>query len=183
MDYYLGELRVFSFGLIPRGWLACNGQLLAISQNQALFALLGTTYGGNGVSTFQLPNLQGTSMLGYGTGNGGTYVAGEASGTESVTLTTQQLPMHNHIVEVVDSLNTFNIGAGNNYLSQIGIQTATTPHTAFAAKGYNTTLGAPTILYPNTIAPNGGNAAHENRMPFLTLNVCIATAGIFPSRN
>lgn len=183
MDYYLGEIRTFGFGTIPKNWLSCSGQLLSISQNQGLFSLLGTTYGGNGIQTFALPNLQGAAPLGYGTGRGTTNVLGETAGTESVTLTTSQLPMHNHILEAVNSLGTSTIGTGVNYPAQVTIQTISTPHTSFAANGYINQIGSGTILHPNSIAPTGSNAAHENRMPFLTLNLCICIAGIFPSRN
>ncbi|WCT14069.1 phage tail protein [Mucilaginibacter jinjuensis] len=183
MDYYLGEIRTFGFGVIPKNWLSCSGQILSISQNQALFSLLGTTYGGNGVTTFALPNLQGTAPLGYGNGRGTSTVLGETAGTENVTLINSQLPMHNHILEAVNALGTSNIGAGVNYPAQIGIQTISTPHTAFASNGYINQIGPGTILHPNSIAPTGGNAPHENRMPFLTLNICISLSGVFPSRN
>jgi microcystin-dependent protein len=184
MDYFLGEIRAFGFGIIPKNWLACNGQTLSIQQNQALFSLLGTYYGGNGITTFNLPNLQGAAALGYGSGQGMINVLGQPGGTENVTLINTQMPMHNHFLEATNSLNSFNIGSASNYLAQIGIQTISTPHTTFAANGYINQVGAnPTTLHPNSIAPTGGTAAHENRMPFLTINLCISISGIFPSRN
>src|SRR5580700_6989581 len=100
---FLGEIRMFGFNFAPNGWALCNGQTLAISQYSALFALLGTTYGGNGTTTFQLPNLQGQVPIHQGNGGGGTYVIGEASGSPNVTLLNNNMPLHNHLVNAVTS--------------------------------------------------------------------------------
>src|SRR5580698_291068 len=102
-DPFLGEIRMFGFNFAPNGWLLCNGQTLAISQYSALFALLGTTYGGDGVRTFQVPNLQGQVPIHQGTGGGGTYVTGETAGSPTVTLLGNNMPAHNHLVNAVTS--------------------------------------------------------------------------------
>lgn len=178
MDQYLGEIRTFGFGQIPRGWLACNGQTLSIAQNQALFSLLGVSYGGNGVTTFNLPNLQGSVMLGYGNN----YAWGQTAGTESVTLNVTQLPQHNHNVRVVDALGTQALNNGDDYLARIGVFVSNPQSTNYSVNGYTATIGTPAVLAPASVVPAGGNLPHENRSPFLAMNVCIATAGVFPSR-
>ena len=171
MEPFLGELRIFAFNFAPKGWAFCNGQVLAISQNQALFALLGTTYGGNGVQTFALPNLQGRVTVGAGTAIGGTaYPIGATGGERSHTLSLAEMPAHAHTA--TGSLD---------------------PAASYVATGAYPANASPTPLYSPT-APNaamsqamivafGGGAAHPNQQPFLTLNTCIAIAGIFPSRN
>jgi microcystin-dependent protein len=183
MDAYIGEIRTFSFNRMPRGWQQCSGQLLPINQNQALFSLLGTTYGGNGVSTFALPNLQGAAMLGQGSAPGGSYPMGQAAGTEGVTLTVNQLPMHNHMATIINALGSQPLGGGDDYLAQISVFTGNQQSTLYAVNGYTNAIGTGAVLAPATIGVNGGNAAHENRMPFLTMSVCICVSGYFPSRN
>lgn len=183
MDAFVGEIRVFPFNFAPRGWAQCNGQLLPINQNQALFSLLGTSYGGNGQSNFGLPNLMGKVMLGTGVGNGMQLTIGNTGGTENVTLLTTNMPQHNHNVQVLNALGTANVGTGTNYLAQISLTTTTTPPTNYAGNGYNAQLAAPATLAANTIATNGGNAPHENRQPYSVLNVCICLQGYYPSRN
>lgn len=178
MDAYLGEIRTFGFGQIPRNWLACSGQIISIAQNQALFSLLGTTYGGNGVTTFNLPNLQGSVMLGYGN----SYAWGQVGGTESVTLNTTQLPPHNHNVRVVDALAVQVLNNGDDYLSRIGVFVTNPQSTNYSVNGYATTVGTPAVLAPATVTPAGGNLPHENRSSFLTVSICICTNGYFPSR-
>jgi microcystin-dependent protein len=185
MEPYMGEIRVFSFGFNPKQWALCNGQTLSIQQNSALFTLLGTSFGGNGTTTFQLPNLQGATMLGIGNGGGITYPLGTLGGVESVTLNTTQIPMHNHFVQVVDSLGVQQLNNSDDYLAQVGIYVSNQQSQEYASNAYTATspAPAPVTLFPNTIAPAGGNQPHENRMPFLTLSVCIALTGIYPSRN
>jgi microcystin-dependent protein len=175
----LGEIRVFAFGIIPRGWAACNGQLLPLAQNQALFSLLGTYYGGNGINTFALPNLQGTTMLGYGNA----YQIGQAAGTETHTLNINELPLHNHLVVAVDALGSQALNNSDDYLAQISVHTTTPSSPEYAVNGYTTAIGTAVALSPTTIGPTGGSSPHENRMPFLTMNICIALQGIFPQRN
>lgn len=158
---YLAEIRVFSFNFPPRGWALCNGQTLAINQNQALFALLGNTYGGNGQTTFQLPNLQGRVAM--HTGNG--HPLGQSAGEATHTLLQNEMPGHIHTVSA-------NSGLGN----------ATSPTgnfpSAATANPYST-LTPNVALGPST-SNAGGSQPHENMMPYQTVSFCIALAGIFP---
>lgn len=167
---YIGELRVFSFNFAPKGWAMCNGQTMSIQQNTALFALLGTFYGGNGVSTFQLPNLQGNVPTHLGVSPSGTqYTIGEVAGTPNVTVINSQMPQHTH------NLNANTAGTGMN------------PGGSFPAAQAGTTNYTPasdgSILTPTAVPLQGGNLPHNNMQPYLVLNICIALQGIFPSRN
>jgi microcystin-dependent protein len=165
---FIGELRLFPYNFAPRGWAFCNGQLIAISQNTALFSLLGTTYGGNGQTTFALPDLRGRVPVSAGQGPGlSSYSLGQTGGTETVTLLQTQMPAHNHQVAVSNGGATASRPAGN-YL---------------AAGGSYTTPSDGNTLAPTAVTPSGGNQPHENTQPYLTLNWCIALEGIFPSRN
>ncbi|WP_348789228.1 tail fiber protein [Leifsonia sp. NPDC080035] len=161
---FLGEIRVVAFAYAPRGWAFCAGQLLPISQNQALFALLGTTYGGDGVTTFQLPDLRGRVPV--HTGNG--HTLGEVGGEEAHTLTVAELPRHNHGMSVAASA-TVMTPSGAAVLAQPG-------KAAYAP-------AASTTLSPLTVAPTGGGLPHENMAPYLALTYVIALQGVFPSRN
>ncbi|MEA2301266.1 MAG: hypothetical protein QOE44_1801 [Solirubrobacteraceae bacterium] len=159
---FLSEIRVFSFNFAPKGWAMCNGQLLQINQNQALFSLLGTTYGGDGRTTFALPNLEAAAPM--HTGNG--HSLGQKAGEVSHTLLLAELPAHTHLVT----------GSGAN---------GSTPGPGVPA-AVNNVYGPPGSLgglLPASLSPAGGGQAHSNLMPFLTLNFCIALQGIFPSRN
>jgi microcystin-dependent protein len=160
---YLGEIRIFSFGFPPKGWTQCNGQLLPINQNQALFALLGTTYGGDGRTNFALPNLQGNVPIHVGNG----FVLGEVGGEATHTLIYSEMPAHTH--PVVGSSTPANLGVptGNLWAAGNG--------------AYNPS--ANTSMNPACVTFMGGNQAHENRSPYLTLNICIALSGVFPSQN
>jgi microcystin-dependent protein len=161
---FLGEIKPFSFNFAPKGWTLCNGQLLPINQNQALFSLLGTFYGGNGVNNFALPNLQGNCVIGMGNGN----VIGAVGGEVSHTLTTSELPAHNH--PALASASTGN---------------AASPISNYPAAATNNPYSAGTPSSPVTFASSlaGGGQPHENRQPFLVINFCIALQGIFPTRN
>ena len=169
---YLGEIRIFGFTFAPAGWALCNGQILSISQNTALFSLLGTTYGGNGQSTFALPNLQGRVPNHFGQGAGlSTYTQGQVGGVESVTLTVNQMPQHNHLVNATSDTAAA-AGPSPKYLGH-------SPSTPIY-------VNVPTVVVqmsPGMISITGGSQAHENRQPYLTLNFCISLQGIFPSRN
>jgi microcystin-dependent protein len=165
-DPYLGEVRIFSFGFAPRGWAMCNGQVLAINQNQALFSLLGTTYGGNGVLTFALPNLQGRYPMHVGNG----HVQGERAGEANHTLTMNEMPTHMHAVNASASAGDAAIPAATTVLASPLNQTYR-PADALAP------------LHGGTIANVGGSQPHTNEQPYLVLNFCIALVGIFPSRN
>jgi microcystin-dependent protein len=162
---FLSEIKLVSFNFPPKGWALCNGQFLPINQNQALFALLGTTYGGNGQTTFALPNLRGRVPIHMGNG----HTLGEAAGSTSVTVNVQQLPTHMHAVQVNSvaadsSANPINNFLGNANNMYAGVQNLTT-------------------MNAGTITSVGGSQPHNNMMPYLTLNFIIALQGIFPSRN
>jgi microcystin-dependent protein len=165
---FLSEIKIMSFGFAPKGWALCNGQLLPINQNQALFSLLGTTYGGDGRVNFGLPNLQGRVPMHMGSG----HTLGELGGEQAHTLSISEIPTHVHVANASSSL-------GN----------ATTPQTSgtgnILAKGNNLYTNPPsslTSLIPSTLATVGGSQAHLNMQPFLTLSFCIALSGIFPSQ-
>ena len=164
---FLSEIRIFSFDFAPKGWAMCNGQLLPINQNQALFALLGTTYGGNGQTTFALPNLRGRVPI--HTGNG--HTLGEAAGSSAVTVNIQQLPTHLHPLSATTIPATTNAPTNALMLAQ------STNSQLYAAAANLTAMA------PNAISNVGGSQAHTNMMPYLVLNFCIALQGIFPSRN
>lgn len=175
---FIGEIRIFGFNFAPVGWARCDGSFVSISQNTALFSILGTTYGGNGQTTFALPNLLGRVPVGAGSGPGLPAVAlGESLGTNSVTLTANQIPQHNH------TLNAGILSAPNP------AQNVATPSaTAFLGlSGPNNTYSdaatANTTMHPGALSTVGGGQAHENRQPFVATNICIAVFGIFPSRN
>jgi microcystin-dependent protein len=160
---------LFPFNFAPKGWVQCNGQLLPINQYQALFAVLGTYYGGDGIRTFGLPNLQGrTPVMVGGQAN---VQLGQSGGAEHHTLTTAEVPSHSHQVRATAS--------GSNEAVPNGNLLATT---AGAATIYNASGANPTQLNAGTISAVGG-AAHENRSPYLVMNWCIATVGVFPSQN
>ena len=161
---FLSEIKILSFNFAPKGWALCNGQLLPINQNQALFALLGTTYGGNGQTTFALPNLRGRVQIHMGNG----HTLGETGGSTSVTLNQSQMPQHLHFLTAQPS-------TGNQLAAASAVlaQASNVYHTADNLVAIN----------PESVSNVGGNQPHNNMMPFLVLNFCIALQGIFPSRN
>lgn len=167
---FLGELRLFPYNFAPRGWAFCQGQILSIAQNTALFSLLGTTYGGNGQTTFGLPDLRGRVPISQGQGPGlSSYSLGEVGGVENVTLIQQQMPQHNHLVSV------------NNQGSSTGRPSGGYP----GQTSGNTYAPSPdgSTFAPQAVTNTGNSQPHENRPPYLALNWCIALEGIFPSRN
>lgn len=167
---YIGEIRMFAGTFAPVGWLACQGQQLPISENEALFQLIGTTYGGDGEQTFNLPNLQGSVPLHMGRGPGisQNYIQGEALGTESVTLSTQQLPQHTH--PIVAST------AGGNSPNPEGNVLASPPALTMYI------LDTPSrSLPPSMVTPIGNSQPHENRMPITAMQWIISLYGVFPS--
>lgn len=177
MDPYLGMIAMFGFNFAPRGWMLCNGQLLAIQQNAALFSLLGTTYGGNGVSTFALPNLQSRVPIGMGTGPGlSSYVIGQMGGTENVTLLSTQMPQHSHVMTASGDGPTQATAMGASLASEVrgGVNPMPIVYANGATNPVN--MGSATSLA-------GGNQGHPNMQPYLAINYSIATQGIFPSRN
>ena len=162
---FLSEIRIFSFGFAPKGWALCNGQLLPINQNQALFSLLGTTFGGDGRVNFGLPNLQGMTPIHVGNG----HTLGEKGGEQAHTLSISEIPTHVHVANATSATSTTNVPGNTTVLAQ---STSSQLYTAAAA------LAA---MAPNTLANVGGSQAHLNMQPFLTLNFSIALQGIFPS--
>jgi microcystin-dependent protein len=162
---FLSEIRLFSFSFAPKGWALCNGQLLPINQNQALFALLGTTFGGNGQVNFALPDLRGRTPIHVGSG----HILGERGGEQAHTLSLSELPQHTHATQATNNPASGD-DAANAVLSQAGLNIYA-PFSSAVAMG----TGAITSI--------GGSQAHLNMQPFLTLNFCIALQGIFPSQN
>lgn len=174
---FLGEIRMFAGNFNPRGWAFCKGQLLPISQNDALYALIGTTYGGDGQETFGLPDLQGRLPINQGQGPGlSNYIIGQKGGTESVTLTIQQMPAHSHTLSATTTV-------GNQPAPTNTSFPATLLGTAelYAVPGANPLKQG--AMNNNSISAVGGNQPHENRMPALVINFIIALEGVFPSRN
>lgn len=168
---YLGEIRLFPYNFAPQGWAFCNGQIIPITQNTALFSLIGTFYGGNGSTNFALPDLRGRVAISSGQGPGlSSYVVGEATGFETVTLTAGQLASHAHAVEASAAKATAKSPAG-----------AVPGHTK--ADDYVAAPDGTTVMNAGMIAPAGGNQPHSNIQPLLVMNYCIAMQGIFPSRN
>ncbi len=161
---FLGEIKIVSFNFPPKGWAFCNGQLLPISQNQALFSLIGTTYGGDGQTTFALPDLRGRVPFHFGNG----HTQGERGGEEAHTLNVQELPTHAHAPNGSSAAANAASPAGNVWASTAGGGYAASPDTT---------------LNPASITNSGGSQAHQNMAPYLVLNFCIALQGIFPSRN
>jgi len=166
---YVGEIRMFGGNFAPAGWAMCQGQLMPISQNDTLFNLIGTTYGGDGQSTFGIPDLSGRAPvhMGQGPGISSSYQIGEAAGVESVTLTTNQIPSHNHAVLVSQDLGTQTSPAGQVYAqnTQVLLYTQDT-----ASKFFN----------PSMVQPVGGSQPHENMQPFLVITFILSLFGIFP---
>jgi microcystin-dependent protein len=161
---FLGEVKIMSFGYSPRGWALCNGQFLPINQNQALFSLLGTTYGGNGQTTFALPDLRTRVPIHIGAG----FVIGQQGGQVAHTVTMSEMPQHTHVLSATPNAGTTAVPTGNVY-----------------AKGLQNTYSAAANLVamsPGTVSNAGGSQPHENRPPYLALNFCIALQGIFPSQ-
>jgi microcystin-dependent protein len=170
---FLGEIRIFAGNFPPRNWAFCNGQILPISQNTALFSLLGTQYGGNGTSTFALPNLQGCAPMHAGQGPGLTQrVQGEVGGSATVTLTTSELPQHTH---------TYTAGSGSRGNVNT-TQNNVNSDAPFQTNIYGTSSDG-TLMSPTMLAPLVGNQPHENMQPYQVLNFIIALAGIYPARN
>lgn len=177
MDNFLGEIRLFAGNFPPQGWAFCNGALLAIAQNDALFALLGTTYGGDGQSTFALPDLRGRVPLHQGTLVGNNYVIGQQAGVESVTLTTSQIPAHSHAASASTALPPAT-GTGIS-LTGPGVYVPAAPA---KPKLYAPAGSSAVAMAPQAIQPAGGNQPHNNMAPFLAVSFIIALEGIFPSQ-
>jgi microcystin-dependent protein len=168
MEPFIGQIQLFGFGWAPQGWATCDGQLLSISSNTALFSLLGTTYGGDGTTTFALPDLRGRVPMHQGQGPGlSSYDLGEVLGVESVTLNSQQMPQHNHGMQG---------SASGDSKSPSGAVPG------FNSAGTSYAQADGTIMANNMCQPSGQGQAHENRQPGLVMSWCIAVEGIYPSR-
>lgn len=171
VDPFVAEVRIFGFSFPPIGWAFCNGQLLPLSQNTALFSLLGTTYGGNGLNTFALPDLQGSAPMQQGQGPGlSLRDLGEMGGTESVTLLSTEIPAHTHLVKVAT-------GNPPETNSPAGAVLSTTNRAV-----YSTIPASNNYMAAQAIAPVGSDFPHNNMQPYLTMNFCIALQGVFPAR-
>lgn len=175
-DPYLAEIRMFGGNFAPKGWALCNGQILAISQNTAVFSLLGTSYGGNGTTTFQLPDLQGRSPMHWGNGAGlQTRALGEQGGTESVTLLSTEMPQHSHAISgaAIANSNPGETPASNTLF------TTSAPNQLYA-----TSLNPGGLtLAPQSITFQGGGQPHNNQQPFLAVTFIFCLSGVFPARN
>lgn len=168
---FVAEIRIFPFNFAPKGWAFCDGQLLPISQNTALFSLLGTTYGGDGKSNFALPNMQGDAPMHPGQGPGlSLHDLGETGGSDTVTLLESEMPAHTHGLMASSTKGTKSLPSGNSLARTAGA----TPYIA---------PGGPEVTMADvSIAPAGGDQPHNNMQPYLTLNFCIAMQGVFPPR-
>jgi len=174
-EQYLGEIRIWAGNFAPNGWQLCNGQLLPIQQNAALFSILGTTYGGDGIRTFALPNFQGRLPVHWGNGAGLTpYVIGEQTGSENVTLVSTQMPAHTHSVAASNAAA--GEAAPDNNIWAIPVDSTGAPGAGFNAPPGNA------VLSPTAIGAAGGSQPHTNIQPVLALTFIIATTGVFPSR-
>lgn len=187
-DFFIGEIRLFPFQTIPHGWVPCNGQSLVIQQNPALYALIGTQFGGNGSTSFNLPNLNGRAIAGMnGVPLGMPAYVGNTAGAETVTLSVAQMPVHTHTVAAANQQALAVTAAGNptnGYFASTSVSTSVpTPQPAPPAIYAPPNAGSLTALSTSIIGNTGGSAGHENRQPFLALSYCIATSGIFPARN
>ena len=175
---FIGEVQIFGFNFAPRGWAFCSGAQLSIAQNTALFSLLGTTYGGNGQTTFALPNLSGLAACHAGQGPGLSFRSlGQTFGANTVTLTQAQLPQHNHgtvLVAQNDPSKRAHSPSAGNALSVASDTTLTS---------FVPSVAPTTTFAPNMVGLAGGGQPHENRQPYLGMNFCIALQGLFPSRN
>ena len=168
---FLAEVRMVGFNFAPRGWAFCDGQILPINQNQSLYSLLGTTYGGDGRTTFALPDLRGRTPIHVGSSNGGgDHRLGQKSGEETHTLAANEMPQHTHTLRA--SSTDANAGAPTNHV----LARSTTPEAYREA-------GSLSAMQAGSITNVGGSQAHENMQPYITLNFCIALQGLFPSRN
>jgi microcystin-dependent protein len=172
-DPFVAEIRIFGFNFAPKGWAFCDGQLLPISQNTALFSLLGTMYGGDGKSTFGLPDMQGNAPMFFGQGPGlSLYDEGQMGGVPSVTLLDSEMPVHQHALQANTAPADLPTPGPNNSLAR------SSPFIYKVPAGAN----PPQPMAPQAVSPTGGSQPHNNMMPYLTLNFCLALQGVFPPR-
>jgi microcystin-dependent protein len=170
LDPFVAEIRIFPFNFAPKGWAFCDGQILPISQNTALFSLLGTTYGGDGKSNFALPNMQSNAPMHPGQGPGlSLHDLGETGGSETVSLLESEIPSHSHQMSVSSQLATANDPTGQRFAMGDGINLYGNANNLVMMSG-------------SALAPAGGDQPHNNMQPYLTLNFCIALQGVYPPR-
>ena len=179
-DFFLGEIRLFPYNWAPQDWHLCDGSLLKIQNYAGLYSLLRTTYGGDGKTTFGLPDLRGRTIVSQDWNSSSSdYVRGKSGGVEGVALTIQQIPLHNHYVNAVDSSGDIPSPTNNFIATPVKAGKGMTSVPAlFARMG-----SAPITLNPGTVAPGAGAVPHNNMQPFLVMNYCIAVAGIYPPRD
>ncbi len=172
-DPFVAEIRIFPFNFAPKGWALCDGQLIAISQNTALFSLLGTTYGGNGTTVFALPNLQGAAPMHAGQGQGlSLRDLGEVGGEQNLTLLDSEMPAHTHTAQGIAGAG--GQGPGGNTWAEANQR---------GISEYTPSSGQNVSMSPQALSTSGGSQPHNNMMPYLVFNFCIALQGIFPSRS
>ena len=176
MDPFVAEIRIFGFDFVPRNWAWCNGQLMPLSQNTALFSLLGTQYGGDGKSTFALPNLQDSAPVGATQGSDKPYALsqhflGEQSGSEYITLLQSEMPAHTHAAQVSREVAVEREPGGRKLAAGDGVNI------------YASNAAPATTMNPQALSVSGGSLPHNNAQPYLTLNFCICLAGVFPPRS
>ena len=168
---FLAEIRIMGFNFAPRGWAFCDGQILPINQNQSLYSLLGTTYGGDGRTSFALPDMRGRTPIHVGRSNGGAFhTEGQKSGEETHTLSGAEMPQHDHVLMATNSNGATDQAQGKVLATAVG------------ASIYGE-FGTQVSMAAGTVANVGGSQAHENMQPYLAINFCIALQGLFPSRN
>jgi microcystin-dependent protein len=174
---YIGEIRMFAGNFAPVNWALCNGQMMSINENTALYQLIGTTYGGDGVNSFQLPDLRSRVPVHAGTSSGGNYLLGQVAGVENVTLTTQQMPKHSHALNATNSGEVL-APAANTFPALA----TSTPQQPGSVNMYEPASTANTTLNPATITLDGGNQPHSNIQPFVAINFIISLVGVFPTQ-
>jgi microcystin-dependent protein len=183
-DPFVAEIRIFGFNFAPRGWAFCNGQILPISQNTALFSLLGTQYGGNGQSTFALPDMQAAAAIHQGQGPGlSQYFIGQQSGSQAVTLLVSEMPSHNHSFSATNVPGAAGLPTNTATNNQLRKTASGNPVSGLTQGKIYSAANPLTQMNPQGMAIAGSSFPHNNMMPFLTLNYCIALQGIFPPRS
>jgi len=185
MEPFVGEIRAFAFNKIPVGWAACNGQLLPVNTNMALYSLISTTYGGSPNTNFNLPNLNGVAMVNYGTAQSGTnYLFGKTVGTATVQLTIAQIPAHSHLYNVATGSGTASVAINAPGDALSANQPNIVSQTADNINLFVPATPVPTLVpLAATTITGGGNEAHNNMMPYLPVTICIALVGLYPTRN
>jgi microcystin-dependent protein len=185
-DPFLGEIKMWAFAWAPQNWLLCNGSILPVTQNQALFALIGKQFGGDGKTTFALPDLRGRTPIGTGTSpdDGTVYTTGNQVGSETVTLSPANVPSHSHAVQANSTDAGTAVFPAGNYLAKVVPQSSTTlPFNVYLPFQQQETIPDPQVLGAAAVSTYGGGQGHPNMQPYTVVNFCICSAGIWPPRN